>query len=91
MIQVRKYKGGFWKRKVGIKGRKCGTKQGLGKEIEECRKQPNEKKSFCLVDEDVPEGDHSLEWKRMKVGMEKMDICQQMVEVASHNWPQLDQ
>lgn len=49
------------------------------------------KRRFCLRDEDFPEKENYLSGKKNKSGHMMITNEIQMVEVASHHWPQFNQ
>lgn len=89
--QGKSNKGGTWKRRVTVMD--TTSQSGQGGDIEgvtNCSVK-NGKRNFCLVDEEETEYESSQIGKRSKAGVEYQLSCEDMVGVASHEWPQLDQ
>lgn len=80
-------KGRTWKRRENT----CKKRQGIGAENLGCNVSTNGKRGFSLINEDEIMMTTRRTEKKLKMEMDEMQVCQTLVDVASHNWPQPDQ
>lgn len=59
--------------------------------LEGDRDNPKGKRRFTLRDEDAPDKENNLSEKKLNIGQLMKIESTNMVEVASQEWPQLDQ
>lgn len=64
---------------------------GKGKENEHSKQGIRRNKGFSLRDEDELEISDEQCGKEAKVEVEEKNCCVNLVEVASHDWPHIDQ
>lgn len=86
-ITTSKSKGGSWKRRACAKIKNGRKDQGEDKENTDNRNCISAKRGFFLVNEQ-----ESPDWKKkIKLGLEWRITCENLVEEATHKWPQLVQ
>lgn len=81
-------KGEAWKRRTRMNEMNEGRKYENGNENSEAR--ISNKRGFSLRDEEELEEGDEQNGKNDKHGMEKMNICENLVEVTSQKWPHSD-
>lgn len=82
---------GAWKRRARLTGKKVGTAQVESEGLASDRANISGKRRFTLRVEDDNGKENSLCKKKLKIGDPIEITGTQMVEVASHEWPQIDQ
>lgn len=82
---------GTWKRRARQVGKGVSKKVVAELVVAGDSDQSSGKRNFCLRDEDSLEKENDLSGKKSKSGQMLLTNKIQMVEIANHNWPQLDQ
>lgn len=82
---------GAWKRRAWPTGRKTRKEPVESKAMEGDRGSKSGKRQFTLRDEEEPDKENCPSEKKIKLGQMMDYEGTHMVEVASQEWPQLDQ
>lgn len=85
-----KRKGGSLKRRARMQPEREGKENGGGDQ-DMCSQSPAHKRGFALQDADELMEDDNPPGKKTKVGEVDLFLPDNSVEVASQNWPHLDQ
>lgn len=86
---VEKRKSGSWKRRAKMQQMSEVKENETANEY--CKKNMGSKRVFMLRAEEDMQEENDKNGKKAKIRGEEMNVCDNLVKVANHNWPQPDQ